>query len=338
MTDTRTRRRWSIRLVLFLVMGAALAVGTWSVFTLLHGQFGAPKPVAFFGCLMFDAAALFFALLSQQYATSPDSGLAPRLAMLTMIVTSAWVNWQHAEVEHWGRVGSVVMAAAPIIAELAFEMWHRWEHREALRARGRVPEALPVLGRWAWMLHPKKAFGVVDAHIEARLRDLTEAAERRTAAPDDAPRVTVMREDAAPHQPAPHHLVIEVRQPAAYPAAIGPGEQLPPAAPQHDAPEMPAGHRPPAAPPPSPVDMLQRIDAALRGRLLSKADAVRAVIAAAPDATAPQIAQHLTRHGYEKADAAYVRTVQSRDRKSAARTTTDQPAIEPTAHGTGQYL
>ncbi|MEV6836787.1 DUF2637 domain-containing protein [Streptomyces sp. NPDC051133] len=327
------------------------------MYTLLHGRFEAPKTVALFGCLMFDAAALFFARLAQQYATSEDSGLAPRVAMLCMIGTSSWVNWQHAQLEGWGNVGSVVMAAAPVIAELAFEMWHRFEHREELRRLGRVPESAPAIGFLAWVLHPQESFKVFDKHVAARLVEVAAAADRRVeaarGAEHDAERVTVMREDDAPHQPAPHHLVIEVRQPAAIAAA--PAAAPAPAAPLYpgEAPQaVPAmrAAQQASAPQPQqsadPAAVLRRIDEALHGRTLNKADAVRAVMRIAPDAAPKEIAHHLMRHGYGETDAKYVRTVQSRDRKSAVRdqaqrASTPTGAGETTGHendGTGQYL
>jgi hypothetical protein len=170
---------WAIRIVLVLVMAAALAVGTWSIYTLLTGKLNAPEPIAFLGCGMFDVAALFFALLSQRYAVTTDSGLAPRLAMLAMVSTSAWVNWQHGKLEHWGIVGSVILAAAPVIAELAFEMFHRYAHRETLRRLGRVAQTLPVIGKWAWIFHPIRSRKTIDAHIQAALTEHEAIAERR---------------------------------------------------------------------------------------------------------------------------------------------------------------
>jgi Protein of unknown function (DUF2637) len=170
---------WTTRILLALVMTGALGVGTWSVFTLLTHKLHAPTPLAFFGCGMFDVAALYFARLAQRYATTPDSGLAPRAAMLAMICTSSWVNWQHAALEHWGAVGGVMLGAAPIVAELAFEMWHRYEHREALRALGRVAERLPVLGKWAWLTHGRRSRRVIYAHIRAALTETEAAAQRR---------------------------------------------------------------------------------------------------------------------------------------------------------------
>ncbi|MGA4960255.1 hypothetical protein [Streptomyces lavendulocolor] len=170
---------WVIRVVLGLVMTAALGVGTWSIFTLLTEVFGTPTAVAVLGCGLFDVAAIFFALLGQSYATTTDSGLAPRLAMLTMVCTSSWVNWKHAQLEHWGAVGGVIFASAPVIAELAFEMWHRFEHRATLRALGRVAQTLPVLGKWAWLTHPVRSRKTIDAHIRAALTEHEAVAQLR---------------------------------------------------------------------------------------------------------------------------------------------------------------
>jgi hypothetical protein len=187
----RSPSDWAIRAVLVLVMTAALAVGTWSIYTLLTAKLHAPEPIAILGCGMFDVAALFFALLSQKYAVTTDSGLAPRLAMLAMISTSSWVNWQHGKLEHWGVVGSVILAAAPIIAELAFEMFHRYAHRETLRRLGRVAQTLPVLGKWAWLAHPLRSRKAVDAHIKAGLTEHEAVAKRREEVAGVRARLTV---------------------------------------------------------------------------------------------------------------------------------------------------
>lgn len=194
----RTPSDWAIRAVLVLVMTAALAVGTWSIYTLLTQQLAAPKPIAILGCGMFDVAALFFALLSQKYAVTTDSGLAPRLAMLAMVSTSSWVNWQHGQLEHWGTVGSVILAAAPVIAELAFEMFHRYAHRETLRSLGRVAQTLPVLGKWAWIAHPLRSRKAIDAHIRAALTEHEAVASRREELADVRARLTVSLPIAAP--------------------------------------------------------------------------------------------------------------------------------------------
>ncbi|MEU8469572.1 hypothetical protein AB0F30_16890 [Streptomyces sp. NPDC029006] len=209
----RSPSDWAIRIVLVLVMTAALAVGTWSIYTLLTQQLHAPQPIAILGCGMFDISALFFALLSQRYAVTTDSGLAPRVAMLTMISTSAWVNWQHGQLEHWGLVGSVILAAAPVIAELAFEMFHRYAHRETLRRLGRVAQTLPVIGKWAWLLHPVRSQKAIDAHIRAGLTEHEAVAQRREEVSGLRARMTVSLPITAPEVSltglAPHSVSLD---------------------------------------------------------------------------------------------------------------------------------
>lgn len=291
--------------ILLLVMVAALAVGTWSIYTLLTDRFHAPRQIAFFGCAMFDAAALFFARLAQKYATSPDSGLAPRLAMLATTTASAWTNWTHAKMEGWGTVGGVVLGSAPVIAEIAFELHHRYENREALRRRGRVPAALPVLGKWAWLLYGRTAFRAMRSVVGTHLRT--------TAA--DAGRVTVERGDAQheahPASRGPQHVVITVQQAPALPAA--PSVEEPPSASEAhpDAPREVAGQpvhvlpmKPAPAAPAAPQDAL-RLDG------LSIKEAVLLVRAAHPAASSTEIAQHLAQHGI-KTSGGYVRTALKR--------------------------
>ena len=318
---------------LFLVMGSALTVGTWSIYTLLTARFHAPIAVALFGAIMFDAAALFFARLAQAYATSPDSGLIPRLAMLAMICTSSWVNWQHALLEHWGKVGCVILAGAPIVAELTFELYHRWVHREALRAQGRVPSALPVLGKWAWILHPKQAFAVVDTTVEARLGAVT----------DEVQRITLHREaprsDEAPQSSeAPAGLLLipdYVLRVLAAASSASPALEAAPAADEapseapaqaSEAPVQPASPQTAAAPASLPVQRpaaseVKRSAAppALHLEGLTKAAAVRVVREALPAASPAQIALHLEEHGIA-AEPGYIRTVLSRDTKPKGQT------------------
>ncbi|MFE7547061.1 DUF2637 domain-containing protein [Streptomyces gardneri] len=175
----RDVKKWVIRGILALVMAAALGLGTWSIYTLLTQVFRTPDFIAVIGCGLFDISGIYFALLAQSYATTTDSGLAPRLAMAGMVGTSAWVNWKHAQMENWGVVGGVIFAAAPLIAELAFEMGHRFEHREALRNLGRVAQTLPVLGKWSWIAHPVRSRKTLDAHIRAALTEHEAVAELR---------------------------------------------------------------------------------------------------------------------------------------------------------------
>lgn len=320
---------------LILVMGAALTVGTWSIYTLLTNHFHAPRIVALFGAGMFDLAAFFFARLAQRYAASPDSGLVPRLAMLAMVTASSWVNWTHAHMEHWGTVGAVILAAAPVIAELAFEMWHRYEHREALRRQGRVATALPVIPGLAWLLYAPTSWRVMRASVGSRLSVIEHEAKRITASAGDAAR------DALPASPVRQELaaalddaqqIVITLQPAR-PIAASPTDARRPVAP--DTPRVVARQavdtatrittlRPSAAAEALVTDTAEALhDSDFAA--MSKAAAIKAMRDALPEATAQQIADALAPHGIT-ADAAYVRTVLSR----AAQKSPQQ--------GTGGYL
>jgi hypothetical protein len=331
--STGPRKKKAIRGALFLVMGAALAVGTWSIYTLLTVMFHAPWQIAVFGSGMFDIAALYFALLAQSYATSEDSGLAPRLAMLAMVSASTWTNWTHAHLEGWGTVGGILLGSAPGIAEIAFEMWHRFEHREALRQQGRVQASLPVIPGLAWLFFPKKSFTVTRTAVEARL-DRIEGDAAYFASPDapHAERITASPAAAlaASHDDA-QHIVITLQQPRQI--APSPQPRRAPATP--DAPTVYTRQNRDAAPRIITVPQAASPDAHTSDGLeaphdidltaLSKAAAVRAMRDAHPDAQAQQIADALAPHGIT-VNANYVRTVLSR----ASSTDPQQ--------GTGGYL
>lgn len=214
----KTLSDWAIRIVLVAVMTAALAVGTWSIYTLLTVTFHVPQLIALLGCGMFDGAALFFALLSQRYATTTDSGIAPRAAMLLMVGASSWVNWKHAQLEVWGTVGGVILAAAPGIAELTFLMFHKFAHRETLRNLGRVPQALPALGKWAWLTHPQRARKTVDAYIKADLTEHEAVAERREYLAADRARHIIEAQHGRPATDSAY-AVAQVPRGATAPAA-----------------------------------------------------------------------------------------------------------------------
>ncbi|NGO68032.1 DUF2637 domain-containing protein [Streptomyces boncukensis] len=135
---------------------------------------------------------------------------------------------------------------------------------------------------------------------------------------------TLTRDDAPPHHygaPQPQQLVITVQQPEALTAAAPP----PPAPPERPAENAPA---PGSSPIPNPDEQRRAdriVDEAVAGAGLSKADAVRRVREALPRLTSTQVAEQLTRCGFDKVTDGYVRTVNSRDRNRPA----PKPAAAP---------
>ncbi|OUC97812.1 DUF2637 domain-containing protein [Streptomyces swartbergensis] len=145
---------------------------------------------------------------------------------------------------------------------------------------------------------------------------------------------SVTRADAGPHHseaPPPHQLVITVQQPDAITAGPKHREAQHPVPPVAPRPVDDDSQRPRTVP--EIID--ETVDAALAVSGLSKADAVRRVRDALPSLNAVQIAEHLTRRGWETTDG-YVRTVNSRDaEKTKGTVSRARPASERSG---GPYL
>ncbi|MEE4587049.1 MULTISPECIES: DUF2637 domain-containing protein [Streptomyces violaceusniger group] len=154
-----------------LVLLVALTLSWWSLYTLAVESFGVPKLLAAGISVAFDGAALVCADLASKYARSPDSGLGTRLATYALIGTSAFLNVSHAQLLGYGLAGQVLFGAPPVIAGVLFELGLKWEHRQSLRARGRVAEAMPVFGRLSWLMFPRKTLKGFRLVLLSRLED-----------------------------------------------------------------------------------------------------------------------------------------------------------------------
>ncbi|WP_432185841.1 DUF2637 domain-containing protein [Streptomyces sp. Tue6028] len=154
-----------------LVLLVALALSWWSLYTLAVESFGVPKLLAAGISVAFDGAALVCADLASKYARSPDSGPATRLATYGLIGTSAFLNVSHAQMLGFGTAGQVLFGAPPVIAGVLFELGLKWEHRQSLRERGRVAEAMPVFGKLSWLMFPRKTLKGFRLVLLSRLED-----------------------------------------------------------------------------------------------------------------------------------------------------------------------
>ena len=157
--------RWSWVAVLVVALG----ISWWSLFTLAL-MVGIPTVLAAGLSVVFDAAALVCARLAHRYSASPDSGAGPRVVMLGLVAGSVYLNWNHAVVSGYGTVAAVMFAAPAVVAVLLFELESGWRSRTARRARGRVSEPLPMIGRWGWLFHPVQSVVTVWRVSSARGR------------------------------------------------------------------------------------------------------------------------------------------------------------------------
>lgn len=154
---------------------ASLAISTYSLFWVAR-MWGLPPLLAAGVSTVFDGAALTFADLALRYArTHGDSGLAPRLAVLILAGLSAYLNSWHAVLSGDPFAARILYATPPVVSIALFELHTRWERRAALRRAGRVPAALPVFGRWAWVLFPIRTLRALRSVVAFRLETITEA-------------------------------------------------------------------------------------------------------------------------------------------------------------------
>ena len=151
-----------------IVVGSALAMSWWSLFELAL-SYDVPLVLAIGVSTIYDGAALVLGDLARRYAMTTDSGLVPRIGMFVLVLLSAWLNQRHAILLGLALPGQVLFSAPSLVAGAVWELMRRWEHREAMRAVGRVSEALPVLGRWSWMLFPWRSLGTQRSLIGAQL-------------------------------------------------------------------------------------------------------------------------------------------------------------------------
>ncbi|MFF7555527.1 DUF2637 domain-containing protein [Streptomyces olivaceus] len=167
-----------------LVLLVALALSWWSLSTLAI-SYGVPEYLAWGISLAFDGAALVTADLASKYARSPDSGAGPRLMTYALIAVSVFLNVSHAQMLGYGLAGQVLFGAPPVIAGVLFELGLKWEHRQSLRERGRVAEAMPVFGKLSWLMFPRKTLKAFRLVLVSRLEETVRRSVPTQELPDD---------------------------------------------------------------------------------------------------------------------------------------------------------
>lgn len=154
------------------VLIVALAISWWSLYSLAMTFYGVPKPLAIGVSIAFDGAALFVADLASKYARTEDSGMAAKLATYLFIGISTYLNVEHAILLGYGIPGMVLFGAPPVIAGILFELYLRFVHRAEMRRNGLVPKRMPVFGKMAWMMFPKKTWDGLRKVVLSRLNDV----------------------------------------------------------------------------------------------------------------------------------------------------------------------
>lgn len=171
---TVAKESWASKRAWLVILLFALGFSAWSLFTMAR-SLGAPTWLAIGASAVFDGAAIVLGDQAHRARLEGDSALAERLTVVVLVGCSAWLNWQHARHVGWGSFG-LLPAAAPVVAEVLFELRTKFAHRLHLRAQGLVAPRLVPLGRWAWIVFPGRAWAVIKSQISGRLDAIEEAA------------------------------------------------------------------------------------------------------------------------------------------------------------------
>lgn len=348
--------KFAWRTGLAILTPAAAGMCAWSIYTVAHDQYDVPAGLAVGAGLVFDGTALCTLALATEAIKKGRGAAGPISATVFLAGLSVYLNHTHALLYGWG-LPATVLFAMPTVALLLVMLFSQAPDRaEAREKRGESPLRMPAYGFWGWLLAPWQA--VVGA--QTRASDHVKAtAAAKTAAPAaevEAPRrtahqllvekfsrldpfeVITLLADAHPGLDAQEladmtcHYGTTVD--ATHVALVLGGERITvrrAPAPAPTPASAAAAPVPPQLPPASPTPYPAAAPApqsASAGQTLAKADLVRQTAALlGPGVTARIIAEAVTaQHGILTADS-YVRTVQSRDRKAAAKPVDQAPQV-----------
>ncbi|MDQ1041777.1 DUF2637 domain-containing protein [Streptomyces sp. V4I2] len=188
----KTKRTASSTVNDLIVAGLAVAsfvLSGWSLSTLLMGA-GTPKPVAIFAVGVFDGLALLAALQVYERRHEPYKAFGARLVMMLALLASSVVNAAHGQ-DMGGWTTAVVLGAAPLAFEIAFELRHR--SMTGLIWVLFYKEAKAALDRDVWVrIAPatEPPTGPADLYQVIREDNRTESAAVSAAPADNAPAVS----------------------------------------------------------------------------------------------------------------------------------------------------
>lgn len=158
----------------YYVLIAALTVGGWSMYHVLHSLLGLPELIALVGALVFDGAGLIFSEYARAAIERGRGFTFPGLCMLATVTASAYVNYSHGVSLGWGTAGGLALGAIPCVLELLF-LTHTVDTRLNALYRARLlPERLPRVGFLGAVMFPRRSWRAIRAVIGRRL-DLIEA-------------------------------------------------------------------------------------------------------------------------------------------------------------------
>lgn len=224
MTVTRIARTigWAI------VLPAAFAISTWSLFAIAHDRYHVPALLAALAGVVYDGAALLALDAWATAAADPhQSTIRPRLVAVALLSTSIFLNVNHATWQHQGVPAAVLYAAPGIVLWAMAELRLGARHTAARQQLGLGFAPRPAYGVDAWIVRKGRAWRAYTAYLDARLDHALpaqpDAANVVLAGELEAGDAHVMREDAQQVSgPRPATLAAAIMAAA---SALGPDAQ-----------------------------------------------------------------------------------------------------------------
>lgn len=164
---------WFARFGWAIVLLAVLSMSAYSLYY-VGRHLGMPWYFAAIVSVCFDGVAVLAADYSLRYARMGLTATGPQLTVFMFGGLSAYLNTLHAYYGHEIATAKILWAAPPVAAILVYEFHTRWARLSALREAGRVADALPPLGRHAWIHHPIESIKVIRVISGERLTRVIE--------------------------------------------------------------------------------------------------------------------------------------------------------------------
>ena len=160
-----------------IVLPAAFALSTWSLYVIAHDRYHVPALLAALAGVVYDGAAL---LALDAWATAAgdphQSTIRPRAVAVGLLATSVYLNVTHATWQALGTPAAVLFAAPGIVLWAMAELRLGARHTAARHALGLGFEPRRAYGVDAWVVRSGRAWRAYTQHLDARLDNALPAA------------------------------------------------------------------------------------------------------------------------------------------------------------------
>lgn len=161
-----------------IVLPAAFALSTWSLYVIAHDRYRVPALLAALAGIVYDGAAL---LALDAWATAAgdphQSTLRPRVVAVGLLATSVYLNVTHATWQGMGAPAAVLFAAPGIVLWAMAELRLGARHTAARQALGLGFAPRRAYGVDAWVVRRGRAWQAYTQHLDARLDNALPPAE-----------------------------------------------------------------------------------------------------------------------------------------------------------------